>query len=475
MLRDHPFDDYDQRRVTVMGLGSFGGGLGAVKFLARRGALVTVTDLRSPDQLRETLEELQNVPIAQWRLGEHLADDFTSAELVVVNPAVKPDHPLIQLCQSRGVPLTSEMNLFVQHQRGTLIGVTGSNGKSTTTALLHNMLFQTGRRCWLGGNLGKSLLPDVDQIQPGDFVVLELSSFQLEGLDRLQISPHISVVTNFSPNHLDWHGTLEHYRRAKQAIVRWQTTNDVAVVNGDDADLRAWSTTGQRLEFGLHDSGADGVFNLGTDCLVRYRGGETNLALRDWLTLPGRHNLANAMAATAAAWALGAEPFTIQRGLETYQPLPHRLQFVGEVGGRRCYNDSLATTPESAMVALEAFDSPILLIAGGYDKHIDLTPFGQAIATRTKGVALIGQTSTTLRQIIERQPAATTRVAPSLKSLRSAFEWTIAQSAPGDVVLLSPGCASYDWFQNFADRGSQFVELVSKWSIQAPQETERGL
>lgn len=475
MRRDHPFTDYRQRRVTVMGLGSFGGGLGAVQFLAVRGARVTVTDLRPADQLPDALHELSATSIERWRLGEHHPDDFTSADLVVVNPAVKPDHPLIQLCQARGVPLTSEMNLFVQQQRGTLIGVTGSNGKSTTTALLHNILRQTGRRCWLGGNLGKSLLPEVEQIQPGDLVVLELSSFQLAGLQRLQVSPHVSVVTNFSPNHLDWHGTLEHYRHAKQTILRWQTANDFSVVNAADADLQAWTSAGQRLEFGGTDRGQEGAFDLGTACLIRSRGHESQWPLRDWLQLPGRHNLANALAATAAACSLGADREAVQRGLETYQPLPHRLQFVGEIDGRRCYNDSLATTPESALVALDAFDAPILLIAGGYDKQVDLSELARGIATRTKGVALIGQTAAILRDGIALQPDASTLVAPPLSSLRAAVAWTVDKSAPGDVILLSPGCASYDWFSNFADRGDQFTRLVNEWASAAPQPAREAL
>ncbi|MDZ4686367.1 MAG: Mur ligase family protein, partial [Planctomycetaceae bacterium] len=251
MLRDHHFTDYRNRRITVMGLGSFGGGLGAVRFLADRGARVTVTDLRPEAQLTDSLAQLADVPVDCWVLGRHDEADFDAAELVVVNPAVRRDHPLLVRCRERGVPLTSEMNLFWQHQRGIVLAVTGSNGKSTTTALLHNILVQTGRTCWLGGNLGRSLLPMVDDIAAADFVVLELSSFQLADLDRLQARPHVAVVTNFAPNHLDWHGTIDEYRRAKQSLLRWQQATDIAVLNGDDDDVRGWPVQGQTRLFGL--------------------------------------------------------------------------------------------------------------------------------------------------------------------------------------------------------------------------------
>jgi UDP-N-acetylmuramoylalanine--D-glutamate ligase len=446
MLRDHDFTDYRNRRVTVMGLGSFGGGLGAVRFLAERGAAVTVTDTRPPEQLAESLAELEGVPVAQWRLGGHEVADFANTELIVVNPAVRRDHPLLERCRVAGVPLTSEMNLFWQHNPARVLAVTGSNGKSTTTALLHNILRHTSRTCWLGGNLGRSLLPRVDEIQPDDWVVLELSSFQLTDLDRLNVSPHVAVITNFSPNHLDWHGTVDHYRWAKQTMLRWQTAADCYVVNADDAEVATWRGTGQRVEFG-------GVGERSED----------NWPIKQWLRLPGRHNFANALAATAAALRVGATEEAIRRGLETYEPLPHRLQFVGEAAGRRFYNDSLATTPESTIVALDAFEQPIVLLAGGYDKRVDLSEMAGAVARQTKAVALMGQTASRLHEQIAATDNRCTVASEPLPDIATAFAWAVAQSLPGDVVLLSPGCASFDWFRNFADRGAQFTALAQEW------------
>ena len=473
MIFDHDFNDYRQRRVLVMGLGSFGGGIGAVKFLVSRGALVTVTDLRPVEKLAESLSELKETPPDRLVLGRHDKSDFRSADLVVVNPAVKRDCPFLSEAINAGVPITSEMNLFWKWNRAKVIAVTGSNGKSTTTAMIHSIVEkflqrQSGRRAWLGGNIGTSLLPLVDQIQPDDLVVLELSSFQLADINRLQASPHVAVVTNFAPNHLDWHVDLDDYRQAKQAILSWQTPQDTAVLNADDAQVKSWKVNGHRLEFGLEHTGPHGVFFENRQAVIRINEVEDRWPLMDWLKLPGRHNVANALAAIAASVSVGADAKSAQQGIESYQPLPHRLQFIAEVSGRRFYNDSLATTPESAEVALSAFDAPIVLLAGGYDKHVDLSHMAAAIARQAKAVSLMGQTAISLRETIEGNESCICEVSPPQTSFVAAFDWAVEHSAPGDVILLSPGCASYDWFRNFSDRGAQFADLVRKYAEGQP-------
>ena len=247
-------------------------------------------------------------------------------------------------------------------------------------------------------------------------------------------------------------------------MLRWQTADDFYVVNADDAEVATWEGSARRVEFGERRGvsptcRADGPLTL---ALSSADGGE-GTGVKDWLRLPGLHNLANALAAAMAALAVGAGWEAIQRGMETYEPLPHRLQFVGEAAGRRFYNDSLATTPESTIVALEAFQEPIVLLAGGYDKHVDLSAMARAVAERTKAVALMGQTGPRLAELIASQPNARTIDSAPMSDFASAFGWTVAQSSPGDVVLLSPGCASYDWFRNFADRGERFTRLARDW------------
>lgn len=461
MIPDHPHRDYCGLRILVMGLGSFGGGLGVVKFLAQRGAKITITDARPAEKLADAIEELREIAGLEYRLGGHADDDFRNSDLIVVNPAVRPDHPSLNLARSVGVPLTSEMNLFWQWNPASVVAVTGSNGKSTTTALIHSILQKSGQQVWLGGNIGVSLLPQIEQIRSQDVVVLELSSFQLTDLDRLQASPHVSVVTNFAPNHLDWHPTLDHYRWAKQTMLRWQSSTDIAILNADDADVCDWKSPGQRLHFGLQDTGRNGAFATSDHfAVIRQLPQLRTLPLRDWLRLPGRHNLSNALAATIAAAQFGVSDDAIRRGLAEYQPLPHRLQWIADVEGRSFYNDSLATTPESAIVGLEAFDRPVVLLAGGYDKHVDLSEMAQAIAARAKAVALMGQTAQLLRDGIQRDRSSRCVLSPTVANFRDAFDWAFSQSSPGDVILLSPGCASYDWFRNFADRGQQFTDFV---------------
>jgi UDP-N-acetylmuramoylalanine--D-glutamate ligase len=452
-------------KVTVMGLGRFGGGLGAVQFLVARGAHVTVTDLLGADHLAEPLARLADCKVEAYHLGGHVDEDFTDTDVVVVNPAVHPTSPFLTRARDAGALLTSEMSLFWQFNKSRTIGVTGSNGKSTTTAMTHAILQAAGIASRLGGNIGGSLLPEVDAIGAEEWSVLELSSFQLDDLDRLPASPNIAVVTNFSPNHLDWHGSLAEYRRAKQGILRWQTPDDVAILNHDDDEVSAWPTFGRRIGFGTRDAGCDGIFEKGADHVLRMNGAHEEFPMKEWISLPGRHNLANAMGAACAAVAAGADLDAVRRGLESYRSLPHRLEFVAEAHGRRFYNDSLATTPESAVVALEAFSQPVVLLAGGYDKQIDLTPLAYGIVRRAKAAALMGQTADLLGCLIE-ENAFDEGEPPNREcdSFEDAFRWAVDQSKPGDIVLLSPGCASYDWFRNYAERGRRFVELVEEYA-----------
>ncbi len=484
--------EFRGRTVTVMGLGEFGGGIGAVRFLAEAGADVIVTDLRSKDNLRPSLAQLDPAWPITLTLGHHDERDFFDTDLVVVSPAVPKDSRFLRIARDAGVPLTSEMNLFWERNRGRVLAITGSNGKSTTTALTHSILnamrapcspgpcglddsnqiqIQPShkgsdyRRCWLGGNIGISLLPDVRRIQPEDWVVLELSSFQLEDLAPLQPRPDIAVVTNFSPNHLDRHGTVEAYRAAKQNLLSFQTAEQFAVVNSL-SEVATWPTAATRLLFGPTDTGQFGAFGEGSEVMARMPSEpsrESRIPLRRWLRLPGTHNWQNAQAAIAAALAAGASLEAIEQGVSNFRGLPHRLEFVAEVHGRRCFNDSKSTTPEATVLALQSFDEPIVLLVGGYDKQIDLSAIAAAAVTRCRAIALLGQTGPQLGKLIDQAARAANVSGPicrGFESLAPSVAWSLQESAPGDIVLLSPGCASYDWFQNYIERGEQFASLV---------------
>lgn len=466
--------DFRGRRATVMGLGAFGGGEAAARFLAARGAHVIVTDLKPAEQLQPATQRLADLPGITYRLGGHDERDFIDTDLLVVSPAVPRDSPYLLKAVAAGIPVTSEMNLFWQHNRGRVVGVTGTNGKSTTTTLIHSMLHEAGVPCRVGGNIGVSLLPEVEQIKPDEWVVLELSSFQLADLDALQRSPQVAVVTNFSPNHLDRHASLDEYRHAKQTVLRWQDINDTAILNAADSGVSTWPTRAARLFFG------DGAGNDtdGRSLEVTPEGVHGTVAghtiaidLRDHLSLRGRHNRLNVAAAALAASVCGAEPDAIAAAVRDFRGLPHRLQYIGQVRGRWFYNDSKATTPEAAIAAIAAFDrgEPLVLLAGGSNKHVDLTGFAAAIARRVKAAALLGETAPQLAAAI--QSAAERPIhLHSPATFREAFDWAVDQSLPGDTILLSPGCASYGWFANYEDRGNQFAALV-----RSDAEHSRGL
>jgi UDP-N-acetylmuramoylalanine--D-glutamate ligase len=493
MPADSAVREFANQTVTVMGLGGFGGGVGAVRFLIEAGAQVIVTDLRSVAELSESLRQLDSSWPITLRLGEHVEQDFRKTDLVVVSPAVPTDSRFLKVAREAGVPLTSEMNLFWERNQGRVIGVTGSNGKSTTTAMIHAILsaeFAASDattptdaqscpppRCWLGGNIGISLLPRVREIDPLDWVVLELSSFQLESLGELQPQPEISVVTNFSPNHLDRHGTLSAYRSAKQNLLRWQTRSQFAVLNAA-SEVANWPTEATRLLFGPVETGDYGVFGTGQDVVVRVSPnftGQARLPLREWLPLPGAHNWQNAQGAIAAACAAGVSCRAIERGLRGFRGLPHRLEFVADVDGRRCFNDSKSTTPEAAVLALQSFEEPVVLLAGGYDKQVDLSMIASQAVTRCRAVALLGQTGPQIGRLIEAAARTANVTGPTCRAFESfdaAVTWSLQVAQSGDIVLLSPGCASYDWFPNYMARGEQFVAEVRKAVARGNAETQ---
>jgi UDP-N-acetylmuramoylalanine--D-glutamate ligase len=423
------------RRVTIMGLGHFGGGLSAARWLARQGATLTVTDLAGEDVLAPSLAALAGVPIARFHLGGHREADFRRTDLVVVNPAVRPDNPFLQVARDAGARLTSEAELFLEACRGHMIGVTGSNGKSTTAAMTAAMLRAHGRTTWLGGNIGGSLLERLDQIGPEDWVVMELSSFQLWHLGPSARMPEVAVLTNCSPNHLDWHPSYDHYRAAKQRILTGQKPGGVAVLNARDAEVATWS------------------------CLVRGRQlrlvPEADIPA---LAVPGEHNRANAACAATAALGVGCGWEAIQAALASFRALEQRLEMFAVVGGRRFYNDSASTTPGSTIAGLRALDGPVWLLAGGRDKGIDLGPLAASVVRHAAGAAFYGA----VRDILRRKVAdcAADFACTTVETIAAALEWCWQRSRLGHSIVLSPACASHDQFQNFKQRGAKFSELV---------------
>jgi len=459
----------DGLRVTVMGLGLFGGGVGVSRFLVAKGARVTVTDLRSEKDLRESIEALRDLPIT-YHLGCHPDEDLTKADLVVVNPGVPRESPHLAKAIAAGVPLESEMNLFWKLCRAPVVGITGSNGKTTTTALVGEILKASRPGVWVGGNIGVSLLEDVDRIEPDHVVVLELSSFQLENLAFLERSPRVAVVTNLSVNHLDRHGTMEAYGEAKRNILRFQRPADTAVLNSDDPVVSAWASghAGQGLFFSRKRAVEAGAFvNPSGEVVMRFGGEETVIGPSSLLRLPGWFNLENLLAATCAAWACGARAEAVRRVMQEFPGVEHRLELVAEVGGVKFYNDSIATNPDSVIAALQVLQGPIVLLLGGSDKKIPFDAMVRETKGRVKKAVLLGATAPTIQALFDREPGLPPYERAG--SFDEAVERAAAIAAPGDTVLLSPACASFDMFRNYAERGRRFKELVARLAArQAP-------
>jgi len=515
----HTMESFEGTRATVMGLGRFGGGIGVTRWLAVQGARVLVTDQAPAEKLRDSLAaiaDLVDAGCVALRLGEHREEDFTGADLLVANPAVpRPwENPFLRAAQGAGVPITTEIRLVVERlDRSKVIGVTGSAGKSTTSAMIHHVLRGLGYGAHLGGNIGGSLLAALrdprlrsrsrpqaglparhdtrtnrqssiinrqsTSIQPDDLIVLELSSTQLYWLgagigfaDARGWSPRLAVITNITPNHIDWHGSFGHYRESKLNIARFQS---------DD----------------------DGVLDGGEECSHIFK--NVSMSLR----VPGAHNERNAVMACRVVQAMTGDSLeACAAALEDFAGLPHRLQLVAERDGMRFYNDSKSTTPEATVLAVESFDDPsrIHLIAGGSEKGSDLSPISD-LAPLLAGLYTIGLTGERILAALPppcqggtsassvepgqgvgrsfEEPAALHplpspppqrgggSIAPFARycqTLDLAIECALARMRTSDILLLSPGCASFDQFTNFEARGEAFTRLVR--NRQAPVGTE---
>jgi UDP-N-acetylmuramoylalanine--D-glutamate ligase len=458
-------------RVTVMGLGLFGAGVGVTRYLCRSGARVTVTDLRTEQELRESVAALSGWPV-RFHLGGHREEDFRQADLVVASPAVPPSSPWLALAPA----VETEMNLFVKLcPARTVYGITGSNGKTTTTTLVGDILGRGPARVWVGGNLGVSLLDAIDEIRPDDTVVLELSSFQLENLDVLRTSPTVAVVLNITPNHLDRHRTMTEYVAAKHVVVRHQRPGDIRVLNADDGLTRRLAN--DRVAgiatrwFGR--TATDGGVRIDGESL-RYDGRAFDLRGR---RLPGAFNLSNMAAATAAtAGAFPGWEHAVREALVSFPGVEHRLEYVAEVDGVSYYDDSIATTPERTIAALDTLTGPLVVLLGGYDKGLPFEQLGRRVRERCRAAVVFGATADALHAAITDDVAAAHPVAdpavdrpagagPAVDVHRAAsFDDAVAMArsltAPGDTVLLSPACASYGMFANFVERGRRFKQLV---------------
>jgi UDP-N-acetylmuramoylalanine--D-glutamate ligase len=438
------------QRALVIGLAREGVDL--ARFLTAHGGSVVITDRKPPEQLQDAVAQLDGAR-ATFRLGGHSTTDLEGVDVVYASPGVPPENELLQLAATRGIRLSSLVELFFLLCPAPVVGITGSAGKSTTTSLLGEMFVAAERDAYVGGNIGRPLLGMLERMTASSWVVMELSSFQLE---PLEVSPHVAVITNVTPNHLDRHPSMDAYWGAKGQIVAHQTPSDWAVLNADDAWSLRYRPRGRVLRFSL-EGAVEGAYLAGERLMLL---GEPLMEASE-VPLRGRHNLANVLTAVAAAHAAGIEREAMRAAIRRFRGVAHRLQTVGEYNGVVFVDDSIATAPERSIAALQAYHEPLVLIAGGRDKHLPMEQWAALIVRRARHVVLLGEMSDLVRRAINQAD-------PSFQALSQAttMDEAVARAAAvarsGDVVLLSPGGTSYDMYNDFEERGRAFARAVGE-------------
>lgn len=447
------------KTVAVIGIGVSNTPL--LRRLLAEGIAVTACDRSSREKLGPLADELEAAG-AMLHLGEGYLDGLTQ-DVIFRTPGLRPDVPQLLAAQRQGSTLTSEMEVFFQVCPCHMIAVTGSDGKTTTTTIIAELLKAAGRTVHVGGNIGQPLLCQADDMEPEDWAVLELSSFQLMTMDR---SPHIAVVTNLAPNHLDVHKDMAEYVAAKENIFTHQSLEDIAIFNADNAITAEQSTRapGRARLFSRQGEVADGVFLRGEDIVCRSGGHERVVMTTRDIKLPGVHNVENYMAAIAAVDDLVPDQ-VIRTFAREFGGVEHRIELVRTYKGVRYYNDSIASSPSRAIAGLRSFSEKVIMIAGGYDKHIPFDVLGPEIVAHVKLLVLCGATADKIRAAVENasgyRPGHPEIIdaAPLAAAVQAARD----RAQPGDVVTLSPACASFDQFKNFAERGDFFKAIVNGW------------
>ena len=427
-----PYERYfKDKKITIMGLGLLGRGLGDVQFLAECGAKLIVTDLKTKEELAPSLRKLKKFSNIVCHLGGHRLEDFRNRDLIIKAAGVPLDSPFIAEARKNKIPIEMSTALFARLSNATLIGITGTRGKSTTTHLIYHLLTSAGKKVFLGGNIkGTATLPLLKKVRAGDLVVLELDSWQLQGFGELKISPHVAIFTNFLPDHMNYYkGSLARYFADKANIFRFQSRNDFVIC--DAAVSRRIKTKGEKI--------------IAKSLLPSFS-----------FNLKGTHNRKNAGLAVQAAHLLGIPLEDIQRSLPTFSGVPGRLEFVRAVRGIEIYNDTTATTPHATIAGLKALGKKknIILIMGGNQKNLDMRALLKIIPRYTKKVILLPGTGT------DSLPPLFKKNAIQTESLKEAFDAAFKNARRGDIILFSPAFTSFGLFKNEFDRGEQFDRLV---------------
>lgn len=437
----------ENKRVAVIGVGV--SNMPLIRFLCALGAKVTARDRKDELSIWDKVKELKSLG-AMPILGVNYLEDLTE-EIIFKTPGVRPDHPKLLEAVENGSVLTSEMELFFELCPCKIFAVTGSDGKTTTTTLIYNILKQAGYTCYLGGNIGRPLISDLGKIHEDHMAVVELSSFQLFSMKK---SADVAVVTNISPNHLDWHENMTEYEEAKKNVYRFQTENGKLVVNYDNEITRKMfaDANGKALYFSRKT--ANGVY--AENGVVKDENGAEIMKVSD-IKLPGNHNLENYLAAIAATKDY-VDYADIKAVATEFKGVEHRIELFREFNGIKFYNDSIASSPTRTLAALNSFDQKLIMISGGYDKRIPFDEIGKPVQEKVKELVLVGATAQKIKTAVEK--AGNSTHITVCASFEEAVKTAYGYAKEGDIVILSPMCASFDMFDNFMQRGEYFKDLV---------------
>jgi UDP-N-acetylmuramoylalanine--D-glutamate ligase len=438
------------KKILVVGLGK--SGLAAAEFLSSRGAIVTANDAQPAEKIAPAINQLieKNIEVVA---GSHPISLFENSDLIVASPGVPLALECFQKAKDAGVPVISEIELAAHFLRGRLIGITGSNGKTTTTTLIGEVLQDAGFKTQIGGNIGTPLILLAETSCEDGLTVIELSSFQLEAVESLHL--FTAVMLNITPDHLDRYDSMNHYAAAKANIFRNQTSQDLAVLNADDERVAAMSTAAHKVFFSNQQELEEGIFLRGNEVICRAAGVEKILITREEIGIRGAHNLENVMATLAIGLACGVEPDSMRHTISEFKGVEHRLEFVAEIDGVKFYNDSKATNVDSTIKALEAFERGVIIILGGKDKGGDYAPLAPLVQERCEQVILIGAAADKIAAALEN-----TKPLHRAMTMQAAVKLSKELARKGDTVLLAPACASFDMFDNYEHRGRVFKEAV---------------
>lgn len=455
------------KRVTVFGLGLLGGGVGTVKFLIKHGAKVIVTDIKTKDQLHSSIDQLKGYKDIEYVLGHHRVEDFTNVDMVIKNPVVPWGNKNVKLALEHGVPVEMDSSLFFRLCKNPIIGVTGTKGKTTASSMIYDLLKLSGKNPIKVGVSQTSVLDKLELLKKDSVVVFELSSWRLSALKYTKKSPHIAVFKNLHPDHLNYYRNMDEYIEDKKNIFKFQTPKDWLIINHDDDIVREISKEADSQVMGFSSEPLrDGysVFMDGGDIYLNNGIDNKFIVAKEELNIVGEHNLSNVMAAIGAVYAFGIGIDKIKKNVALLKGVQDRLEFVRELRGVKYYNDTVATIPQAAISALNSFEENVILIAGGSDKKLDFSEFASVIVEKVKGLILLkGDATEKLAKLIKSKlsdEGADDKV-EIVDSMDKAVEKASRFSESGDVVLLSPGAASFGMFNNEFDRGKRFKEAVN--------------